>query len=145
MKRARDCGIVKLNVGGTVFHVAIDTLAGMSYFDPLRQGRFPWEMGEDGALFIDRDGGCDSWSTFLHRIPPCSKSNTAGGGQTGPNRGPESNGIFRHVWWNFSRSFYGAKPSLPGQNLGIRGAQRDSGTQMVRSTLPPLGASKICG
>ena len=57
MKRPRNGGgVAKLNVGGTVFHVATDTLAGMSYFDPLRQGRFPWETSEDGTLFIDRDG-----------------------------------------------------------------------------------------
>ena len=66
MKRARDCGIVRLNVGGTVFHVAIGTLAGLSYFDPLRQGRFPWEMGEDGALFIDRDG--ELFGTILQAV-----------------------------------------------------------------------------
>ena len=58
MKRPRnDGGVAKLNVGGTVFHVATGTLAGMSYFDPLRQGRFPWETSEDGGThFIDRDG-----------------------------------------------------------------------------------------
>ena len=57
MKRPRNGGgVTKLNVGGTDFHVATDTLAGMSYFDPLRQGRFPWETSEDCTLFIDRDG-----------------------------------------------------------------------------------------
>ncbi len=58
MKRARNGAgsIVMLNVGGKVFHVNTDTLNGIAFFNPLVEGRFPWEIGEDGHVFIDRDG-----------------------------------------------------------------------------------------
>ncbi len=45
-----------LNVGGKVFHVNTDTLSGIGFFNPLVEGGFPWETGEDGHLFVDRDG-----------------------------------------------------------------------------------------
>ena len=57
MKRARmDVDLAKLNVGGKVFHGSTRTLAGIDVFDPLLDGRFPWDAGEDGHVFIDRDG-----------------------------------------------------------------------------------------
>ena len=45
-----------LDVGGKPFHVAATTLAGMAFFEPLVQGRFPWEVDNTGHMFIDRDG-----------------------------------------------------------------------------------------
>ena len=56
MKRARTCpSVMKLNVGGKCFHVASETLAGMSFFEPLLEGRFTAATNEDGH-FIDRCG-----------------------------------------------------------------------------------------
>ena len=69
MKRARDDvgQVVKLNVGGKVFHVTTETLSGMSFFAPLVEGRFPWSLNEDGELFIDRDGGLFEVILQAHR------------------------------------------------------------------------------
>lgn len=56
MKRARTCpSVMKLNVGGKCFHVAPETLAGMSFFEPLLEGKFAAATSESGH-FIDRCG-----------------------------------------------------------------------------------------
>ena len=46
---------MKLDVGGKCFHVASETLAGMSFFEPLLEGKFAAATSESGH-FIDRCG-----------------------------------------------------------------------------------------
>ena len=69
MKRARaDHPVMKLNVGGKRFEVASETLAGMPFFEPMLQGRFPIAKDEDGhAVFIDRCGDLFSILLQAHR------------------------------------------------------------------------------
>ncbi len=69
MKRARaDHPVMKLNVGGKRFEVASETLAGMPFFEPMLQGRFPIARDEDGHdVFIDRCGDLFSILLQAHR------------------------------------------------------------------------------
>jgi len=48
--------IIKLNVGGRIFETTKDTLVYYDYFNSMLSGKYPIEYGEDGSIFIDRDG-----------------------------------------------------------------------------------------
>ena len=69
MKRARNgaASIAKLNVGGKIHHVNMDTLAGLRFFEPMLEGRFSWSTDEAGHVFIDRDGEIFSIILQAHR------------------------------------------------------------------------------
>ena len=56
MKRCRAEGsrTFCLNVGGSTFEVAADTLERIPFFEPIVSGRFAWDVDGKGHMFIDR-------------------------------------------------------------------------------------------
>ena len=62
---------VRLNVGGRLFETCAETLADVSFFEPLLAGRFAHPVDNDGCIFVDRAGPAhmQSSSAFLHQRP----------------------------------------------------------------------------